>query len=129
MRAEWHFASDDFQALRAARGSALELLRVQAEPAADLDACAVVLSELMSNAALHAPCGSICVAIDWSEPSPLVAVTDPGPGFVPKIALPPPSSEGGRGLYLVENLAATPRVDVHESGCTVSVRLPIERLG
>ncbi|MBD5607084.1 MAG: ATP-binding protein [Candidatus Eremiobacteraeota bacterium] len=128
MRAEWRFDSDDFASLRATRGSAIELLRRNATASADIDACAVVLSELISNAALHAPSGSICVAIDWTEPSPLFAVTDPGGGFTPKIDLPPATSEGGRGLFLVENLAATPRVDVDERGCTVSVRLPIARL-
>ncbi len=127
MRAEWNFPSTDAHGLRATRGSALELLRVHAAAAADIDACAVVVSELITNAAVHAPRGSIRVTIDWTGISPTFAVTDSGGGFVPRIALPPPASEGGRGLYLVERLAATPTVTVDARGCTVAVRLPVAR--
>jgi anti-sigma regulatory factor (Ser/Thr protein kinase) len=127
MRAEWRFRSTDFQGLRAARGSALELLRKEAAPSSDIDACAVVLSELMANATQHAPAGSIHVALEWTEATPLFTVTDSGTGFEPRIALPPASSEGGRGLFLVEQLAATPTVTIDERGCTVAVRLPLAR--
>lgn len=127
MRAEWRFRSTDFQGLRAARGSALELLRSEAAPSSDLDACAVVLSELMANATQHAPAGSIHVALEWTDDAPLVTVTDSGAGFVPHITLPPTASEGGRGLYLVEKLATTPTVTIDERGCTVAVRLPLAR--
>lgn len=127
MNAEWRFDANDYQSLRAVRGAALELLREHAEASSDFDACAVVLSELMSNAALHGPPGTIHVGIDWSTEVPVVSVRDGGRGFSPAIALPPPNHEGGRGLYLIERLASTPSVSVDERGCSVSVRLPLRR--
>ncbi|MDQ2858853.1 MAG: ATP-binding protein [Candidatus Eremiobacteraeota bacterium] len=109
------------------RRDALDVLRRYGEPSSDFESCAVVLSELMSNAALHGPGGEIRVTLDWSAATPWFAVSDAGCGFVPAIGLPPPNREGGRGLYLVKTLAATPNVSIDESGCTVSVRLPVKR--
>lgn len=127
LRESWSFSASDFARLRAVRRDTLDILRRFGEPASDFESCAVVVSELMSNAALHGPGGEIRVTLDWSATTPSFAVSDAGRGFVPAIGLPPPNREGGRGLYLVKTLAATPHVSVDDGGCTVSVRLPVKR--
>ena len=127
MTTRWQFRSGDFEGLRATRSAALAVLRDHGDAASDFDACAVVLSELLSNAALHAPPGSIGVCLEWSRSSPIFTVHDSGPGFELNIALPSPLREGGRGLFLVAQLAEAPHVRADETGCHVSVALPVTR--
>lgn len=103
------------------------MLRADGDPRADFDACALALSELISNAIRHGPAGPIEVTLDWSEDRPRLAVRDRGPGFPLHITLPDGRSEGGRGLYLVAQLVGRPQVACDDGGCTVSVLLPVQR--
>jgi anti-sigma regulatory factor (Ser/Thr protein kinase) len=77
------------------------------------DDAAVIVSELVSNALRHGAEGRNGPAYDcielilWRRPGQIIcAVTDPGTG-TPVLAHPDPLAEAGRGLHVVQALAAT----------------------
>ncbi|MFJ2028170.1 ATP-binding protein [Streptosporangium sp. NPDC087985] len=77
------------------------------EPA--IDDAVLVVSELLSNALRHAhplPSGQIRVAWHWADDHVEVAVSDGGAATEPRAGPPTLSSLGGRGLGIVEYLAA-----------------------
>lgn len=115
------------KSLQAARAGALAFLREQGDYRSDFDACALALSELISNAMRHGPGGPVTVRIDWHGAWPQLSVNDLGNGFAMQITLPPGRSEGGRGLFLISKLVGMPNVECSGTGCTVSVELPIRR--
>ena len=123
----WSVESGDLKNLHGIRTAAVEILRSLGEPDSDFDACALALSELISNAMRHGPGGRIDVTLDWSDPRPILAVCDAGRGFALHIALPDGRSEGGRGLFLISKLVGAPLVLCDGNGCTVSVVLPVRR--
>jgi len=66
----------------------------------------VVVSELVTNAVIHAPRGAdIRLEARLSMHELRVAVVQPGPMFEPVIGEPRPDKESGWGLHLVSNLA------------------------
>jgi anti-sigma regulatory factor (Ser/Thr protein kinase) len=66
----------------------------------------IVVSELVTNALLHAPDGAdIRLEARLSGDALRVAVVQPGPTFKPVIDAPHPGQESGWGLYLVSQLA------------------------
>ncbi len=115
--------------MQRARTEALDLLQRDGRSESDFDACALTLSELLSNAIRHGPGGHIVLTIVWLEERPTVTVRDGGSGFPLRISLPDRTSEGGRGLFLIAQLAGIPRVTVDDAGCAVSVELPVFRGG
>jgi len=68
------------------------------------DDLALIVSELTTNAVVHAPSDTICVQVTLNEHEAHVVVVDrgPHPAFVAKQ---PDNDEHGRGLCLVEALA------------------------
>jgi anti-sigma regulatory factor (Ser/Thr protein kinase) len=83
---------------------------------------ALVISELLSNAILHAyplPGERLQVAWDMDGNSIEVAVSDGGSATVPHAGHPSPSSVSGRGLGIVEHLCLTWGVRTDEVGLTV----------
>jgi serine/threonine-protein kinase RsbW len=73
-----------------------------------LDEVAVILTELVSNALIHArPVASGHIYVSWeiSADSILLSVRDGGAESVPSLQLSQPSDENGRGLVLVAALA------------------------
>lgn len=83
---------------------------------------ALVVSELLSNAILHAyplPGERLQVAWDMDGSSVEVAVSDGGSATVPHAGHPSPFSVGGRGLSIVEHLCLTWGVRNDEVGLTV----------
>jgi anti-sigma regulatory factor (Ser/Thr protein kinase) len=99
-------------------------------PQAMRDALAIVASELVNNAVLHAGLradDTVELRIDIVADSVRLAVGDSGPGFVPEeldgerdFLVP-----GGNGLVLVESLATAWGVD-RADGCTVWCELTFE---
>ncbi|WP_086573774.1 ATP-binding protein [Streptosporangium minutum] len=74
-----------------------------------IDDAVLVVSELLSNALRHAhplPSGQIRVAWRWTDGHVEVAVSDGGAATEPRAGRPTLSSLGGRGLGIVEYLAA-----------------------
>jgi anti-sigma regulatory factor (Ser/Thr protein kinase) len=66
----------------------------------------VVISELVTNAVMHAPPGAdIRLEARLSIDELRVAVVQPGPMFEPVIGKPEVGQESGWGLHLVSNLA------------------------
>ncbi len=87
--------------------SALGVLSGHLGPDAVNDA-RLLATELVTNSVRHSGAGnesSIGLALLLTEDRLSVAVSDPGPGFRPQIAEPDPDQEGGRGLFIVEQLA------------------------
>jgi anti-sigma regulatory factor (Ser/Thr protein kinase) len=82
-------------------------------PAGALDAghahtARLLVSEIVTNSVRHGGAGEgdwIGLDVALSPAALRVEVTDPGPGFVPHPALPDPDDPGGRGLFLVEQMA------------------------
>ena len=88
---------------------------------------AVVVSELLTNAIIHArPLPGARVLVAWAlrERSLEVAVSDGGSMTRPRTALPSLSSIGGRGLAIVEYLSCRWGVLTSDFGLTVWAVLP-----
>jgi anti-sigma regulatory factor (Ser/Thr protein kinase) len=66
---------------------------------------AVIVSELVSNAVLHGPGSPVEIAFDCGGSGVRVTVSDPGPGIERVRARAQPLAEGGRGLFLLDQLA------------------------
>jgi serine phosphatase RsbU (regulator of sigma subunit)/anti-sigma regulatory factor (Ser/Thr protein kinase) len=93
----------------AAARTALDGLQNRSLDPADAHRARLLLSEVVTNSVVH---GGSQDSADWIgldvELSPealRVEVRDHGPGFEPAPALPAPLQTGGRGLYLVDELA------------------------
>ena len=83
---------------------------------------ALVISELLSNAILHAyPLPGERLQVEWAMDSSSVevAVSDGGSPSVPRAGHPLPSSVSGRGLRIVEHLCKTWGVRTDDVGLTV----------
>jgi len=126
------FDATDPTAVGHLRRELLAYLRRHAAPDADLAGAELALSELLSNAARHAP-GPAWVHVDWTASRPRVEVHDLGPGFELRTALPEdPFAAGGRGLFLVaqvadELTAAAKRAGGTKVSATLRVERPVER--
>jgi len=93
---------------------------------------ALVVSELLSNAILHAyplPGGGVEVAWDVDGACVEVAVSDGGGATTPMVGHPSEFSPGGRGLGIVAHLSLTWGVRANGAGLTVWAVLPAPRPG
>jgi anti-sigma regulatory factor (Ser/Thr protein kinase) len=115
-----------------ARGRiATELRAAGLFPAAVADA-ALVTSELLSNAILHArPLPEACIRVSWilTATTVEVIVSDGGSATRPRASRPSLSSIDGRGLGIVEHLCTSWGVRADERGTTVWAVLPAPRDG
>jgi anti-sigma regulatory factor (Ser/Thr protein kinase) len=99
--------------LLAADGEALAEARAMVEEVEGLsraarDDIALLVTELVGNSLRHAGLGPddrVRVRIARQRGSVRVEVTDPGPGFSPMRERPGRRQTGGRGIYLVEQVA------------------------
>ena len=96
-------------------------------PAAVRDPVVLMVSELATNALVHAD-GGFDVSVDRSATAVFVAVSDRG-GGTPVIQSPPTSESHGRGLQIVEALSdgwgASSEPSVRPGGTTVWFRKPV----
>ena len=102
-------------------------LERNSDGSSDLSGAAVIVGELLANAARYAP-GPVCVALDWRASEPTFVIQDTGPGFEPPAELPPHLAEGGRGLYIVSWLANRLVAErAQGGGMRICVTLPVKR--
>jgi anti-sigma regulatory factor (Ser/Thr protein kinase) len=93
---------------------------------------ALVTSELLSNAILHArPLPDACIRVSWllSATAVEIIVSDGGSATRPRAAHPSLSSIGGRGLGIVEHLCSSWGVRADERGTTVWAVVPASHDG
>lgn len=126
---DWYLESGNPAAVSDLRREIGDYLRRHALAGSDLAGAEVAVSELLSNVALHAP-GPAWAHLDWSGERPLLAVHDLGAGFEPAATLPADllSAHGGRGLFIVSNVAGWMTVAAKRAGGSkVTVELPVAR--
>jgi anti-sigma regulatory factor (Ser/Thr protein kinase) len=114
----------------AARGQIRAHLQAAGIRSPAIGDAALVVSELLSNAILHArPLPGARVMVAWAlrDTSLEVAVSDGGGMTRPRPAHAPLSAIGGRGLAIVENLSSRWGVLPHDLGITVWAILPADR--
>ena len=115
-----------------ARGRIGAELREAGLSATAMADAALVTSELLSNAILHArPLPDACVRISWilSATAVEIIVSDGGGATRPRAARPSLSAIGGRGLGIVEHLCSSWGVRADERGTTVWAVVPAARDG
>jgi anti-sigma regulatory factor (Ser/Thr protein kinase) len=108
-----------------------ELRRAGLSTTAMADA-ALVTSELLSNAILHArPLPDACIRVSWilSATAVEIIVSDGGSATRPRASRPSLSSIGGRGLGIVEHLCSSWGVRADGRGTTVWAVVPASRGG
>ena len=117
-------AADDIADARQDVLDAAEAAGMDAERA---NLLAFAASEMVTNALVHGG-GAGEVGISVTDDAIVVTVRDRGPGFTPAVGpdRPDPAAEGGRGLWLAEQLCDDMTIDSGPHGTTV--RLTMHRL-
>src|SRR4051794_38900467 len=124
---EWALNTRSPDAVAALRREVMAYLRRHAEPDSDFAGAEVVVAELLTNAFQHGP-GPAWVRTAWTCERPRLEVHDLGEGFALDPALPEPSTQRGRGLFLVNAIAEELEVAAKpRKGSRVSVTLPVRR--
>ncbi len=124
----WAFDAENAKAAQDARGQFVRYLRNNAADPETIDMAELIFGELVGNVVRHSP-GAIDVDVDWSGEYPKLHVLDRGAEFgmsdgLPKDVL----SESGRGLFIVDNLSRSMRIErVPGYGNHVTVELPLRR--
>lgn len=129
MRVDWYLDGRDPTTIAQLRQEIAAYLGRHAEPGADLAGAELAVSELLTNVGRHAP-GPAWVHVDWSGRRPRLDVHDLGPGFELDPQLPQDllQESGGRGLFIVSNVASWLAVEAKRAGGSkVSAELPVSR--
>ncbi len=133
-RGQWSLGAGDTAAVPSVRHGIMDALRRDAVRDADLWSAEIIVAELLSNAVMHTH-GPASVTLHWDGDYPLLNVCDDGPGLVMASALrgelpADDLADGGRGLFLVANLARGVTVaGSGHGGSQVSVMLDVPRSG
>jgi anti-sigma regulatory factor (Ser/Thr protein kinase) len=123
----WSFESKDASTALAQRNIFIERLRRHQGVSLDLDSAKLIFTELVTNVMRHAG-NSIRITLECNSRRVLLRIVDSGPGFEYEPRLPKdPFSEGGRGLFLVSEVAPEVSVERHERvGTSVLAVLPVK---
>lgn len=124
----WSFNAENAQAATGARTGFVKYLRDHADDDTAIEAAELVFGELIGNVVRHAP-GPIDLRLDWSLERPVLHVIDRGPPFSNPAELPiDPLSEGGRGLFIAQELSERVSIEhVGGYGNHVAVELRLDR--
>jgi sigma-B regulation protein RsbU (phosphoserine phosphatase) len=124
----WAFQADDATAAHDARNALITYLRARGTEDSEFEAAELIFGELVGNVVKHAP-GPITIELVWDGEVPTLRVSDKGPGFELRTALPDDlMAEGGRGLFLAATFGAELRVTkLPDGGARVSATLPVRR--
>jgi len=79
-----------------------------------MDRAVLLANELVTNAVVHART-EIRLRLELCGDRPHIAVRDGSPGFL-RLVAPDPQAEGGRGIWLIEQLARSWGVNRHPDG-------------
>lgn len=128
---DWMLTGGETSTVSSLRSEIIDHLRRHSGERSDLAGAELAISELVTNAVLHAE-GFVWVSLDWTTAAPLLRVADLGPGFElddSEIVPPPVGSIGGRGLYIASQLTEQLEVRRRSNGGTiVSAVLPVSRV-
>ncbi|HET6276364.1 MAG TPA: ATP-binding protein [Candidatus Cybelea sp.] len=119
----WHDRAGDATTALALRRRFVEELRRHDGWQIDEEAAKIIFTELVANAALHAP-GAIDITVTCADNSISLQVKDSGSAFEWNPRLPPPISESGRGVFIVSRFAESVDVKAVPSGKMVTAILP-----
>ena len=125
---EWRFHSSDAQTARMSRHELTKFIHAHAANVESVYVAELILGEILANTVEHAP-GLVQIRIDWSDELPVATIRDSGPGLRHIIAqLPDALDDGGRGLFLVNVLAADVSISQgSDAGTELRVVLPVPR--
>lgn len=126
---DWYLERSTPESVSDLRHELVGYLRRHAAPESDLAGAELAVSELLTNVVRHAP-GPAWASVDWSGEHAVLAVHDLGEGFERHGELPRDLLQdgGGRGLYIVSNIAGWMTVAAKRSGgAKVVVELPVRR--
>lgn len=124
---DWYLDTENIETVSELRIEIAGYLRRHGEPGSDFDAAEVIVSELLTNEARYAN-GPAWVSVQWPSTKPVMQLHDLGPGFEAPEGLPDPTSVGGRGLMIVDELADDLRIAARSAGgSVVEATLPVRR--
>lgn len=129
LRKSWKYDSRNPLDAHSLRREVTRFMRFFSPTDSDLFRAELIIGEALANTVEHAP-GLVTVEIDWTQPHPVVTITDDGPGLARLAeALPiDPLSENGRGLFLMSSLAVNVNVSSRPgAGTSVRIVLPVTR--
>jgi PAS domain S-box-containing protein len=103
----WRFHSSSAHTAQASRREVMAYLRSVAAETENFFEVELVIGEIFANTVQHAP-GLVEVRVEWLQESPILIVRDTGPGLEYFVGKLPDDvlSENGRGIFLVNTLAA-----------------------
>ena len=104
-REAWRLPGDSLHTPRRARSAAASTCRGWGLPADTTDNLTLIVSELTTNAVIHAPGASVFVSLVLTAGAVHVIVIDQGCGDTPDGPSADSDRDGGRGLELVQALA------------------------
>jgi PAS domain S-box-containing protein len=125
----WAFHSSDAYLARVSRHELMDFIRRHGRPSDDLSGAEHIVGELLANTVEHAP-GLVNIEIDWTSREPVLTIADSGPGLSRARPTLPANrlAENGRGLFLIETLAADVRIErLNDQGTKIRVTLPVSR--
>lgn len=125
----WSFESAAALNAKAMRTEFMAILHAHADAArSDFEAAELIYAELIGNAIRHAP-GRVTVGLRWKQNDLQITVHDTLRTFAPDFSLPENAlEEGGRGLFIVKQLAKSVRVRSRAgNGSEIVAVLPVTR--
>lgn len=102
------------------------MMREIGTPDSEVFAAEIVIGELLTNAYRYAP-GDVRVSFDWNRAKASLVVRDRGTGFRLPATLPDPTSERGRGLFIVQSLVEALEATQHDGWSEVRADLRVRR--